>query len=630
MNTLANNTFNSYYDSTSYLNKHSKQQDLAARKIQLFFRKILAAKAYKHMFDNGEYFKQYEEIIPKQKKLKDYLHIAQILSTKAINEIKASLGEINDQEKLLLKKIIENPNFKLKHQSSYYLDKLGANNKNTLTIYSHNKLGNHNLVSHTFNKDIKNISNNDFIFFSMDFSNSDLSIKPKSIFDNDNTYYGYRAYLSNLPKNKFGYLTLTDHFYNTIAISYQRESFLAKFPKLGKYIFAGYNGSLGKTDIPIFTEKDMLKGLAYHAISLIRKAESPELNQFIYQDSGLTAINDFLSIVFTPEFHIPRIFSTTNFSLHLLRKPEIEEVYKISTFYKETNSIAEYCFDQQQTTNAETSKKYIPNHSSSYNLQKFIDLAIHNSNPKILVTLINWRKQLIDIGWLKDTFYSNVETTTFIQKICLGVLQYESRKVIASINKSKANGLSEDLANYLCNILLKSAEFREEIVFLLDNFLPIEHPQSHVNKLKKIDLYVLSKKITDISSQLISTITHEEIITHLINNRIFSEKHEDFKLDYAGLISKALTTNNYNIDVFSDRLHLYVWRYINKEAPEIRETTFLALLKKLEDCPQVQNTLQQAFIASEMLKPSKNISSLPEQRLQEYATIFYGIQLAIV
>jgi hypothetical protein len=615
--TTATNTlcFSSNNSDTDYL-----QKNLAARKIQLFFKKFLAAKAYKHMFDNGEYFKQYKEISSSPKSLVDYLTIAQKLSDKAIKEIKNHLGELTDQEQAFLQRIINLPNFTLRHQTAYNLDHLNSKEESTLTIKSNRCLNESGAICRGLTKqqDITALSNNDFVFFSVSFDDADLAIKPEYSEIGDNTDYGYKAYLTHHKNGTLGYFTLTDHFHNGILPSDIRCIFCKTYPRLQKHIYEKIHGSLGNKDIPMFTEKDMRLGLAYHSIYIIRKTACRRLKNFIYQNCSLPELNEFLTVIFTPEFHIPRILSTTDFKSHKLRSKTTEEFYKLLIFYKNTDMIRENYFSKYSTKeeliNITTDQDISFIFNAAFEINTLIEEAIKDANVDVLSCCVYWFEKILNTG-CKNLILRHLSD----YKVCLSILQRNIDKIPEYANEY---GSDYKILFYLKNILLKTEDFNDEIYLYLTNI-----SDNTENIVEIACLYTMIDKIEDIPEDIIKNISYKVISEELIPGELFNSESKSFNLRYAKLIAKLITNNKYNLKKFSKCLNPHVKRYLPKQKFKIPEDNFLSVLCDPNIIQEARNTLQQAFINSKILNPDKKINPPMGITFKDHAKKYYSIDL---
>ncbi|HBN1934423.1 TPA: T3SS effector OspC family protein, partial [Escherichia coli] len=158
--------------------------------------------------------------------------------------------------------VIINSKFNFRHQSNSNLS------NEILNIKSYSKIQSEGLCTNknTYNEDIERIANHDFIFFGIEIANHKeklpLNTKHHSV------DFGANAYIID-KESPYGYMTLTDHFDNIIpypACHEYRWFFSGNFKEVLSEIRRYVHGNNGKSDIPIFTTKDMRLGLGLHLI----------------------------------------------------------------------------------------------------------------------------------------------------------------------------------------------------------------------------------------------------------------------------------------------------------------------------------------------------------------------------
>jgi hypothetical protein len=642
-------------NTSSFLENNSNtdqlKKDLAARIIQRCFKKNRAAKAYKHMFDNGEYFKQYKEISSEPKPLLENLKIAQKLSNKAIKEIIANLGNLSEQERKFVQKIIDLLKPTLRHQTTYDLAHQNNEQKSTVTIKSNRLLAESGVVAEGLTKkeDIEALSNNDFVFTSVDFSGEGLDTAPKHIMTSDDADHGYQAYLTHHEDGTLGYLTLTDHYYNRITKTTRRYFYCKSFPRLEEVIYKKIHGSLGKTDIPIFTEKDMRLGLALHAIKIIREAKCDKLNQYIYADDiSLSQLDYFLNMIFTPEFHTPRILSTTNFKLHKLREPTPQEVYKLAIFHKQADMIRQHYLGKYSTKddliNINTQEDMDVIFKACSGIIDIMDEAIKDANIEVLSCGIYWCEKIKNTGFSRGRLNSLDE-----YKVCLGALQPTMNlgRMLICIEKMRSKfKLLLNLQNILLKTdgfnLLNTEDFKDKICTYLANIsLQLYLSNSdHIKSNKKhsiiwrhdncallTELYTMIDKIEKVPDYIIGDMSYTAITQWLIPEKLFNLEYQGFNSRYAKLIAKLLMKNEYNLEEFAESLNRRVSKHLPKSILKIPEDNILGVLYNPNITQEAKNTLQQAFIDSGFLNPEKKINASKDITLRDYAKEHYNIDL---
>lgn len=329
-NTIEN--YISVQNSPNILLSKNDINNKSANVIKDFFKRTIAAQSYNKMFSNGENFKELAISLPRSSARKAPLSSLQHLddvSKNYLTRIKEKTQNLTSQEKVLLSKVVD-ANIHFRHQSNIHL----ATETGTLNIMSFDKLQAENKLTakNTYPGDIKYLSNQDFVFFGVEFSD-DIAQLPLNT-RHSSVDFGAIAYIVN-DQFPYGYLTLTDHFDNQVPPPYKSEhkSFTDQFSDIGNEIFRRVHGDKGENDIPIFNTKDMRLGLGLHLIEFLRKNDDTDFKNFAL-DKNLDSVNldRILNYVFQPEFHVPRMASTNHFKEVKLREISLEEAVKESNF----------------------------------------------------------------------------------------------------------------------------------------------------------------------------------------------------------------------------------------------------------------------------------------------------------
>jgi len=312
--------------SFSRSNSMNKSADI----IKGFFRKSIAAQSYGRMFSMGERFKHLGINLPPLSKEKfsfASLQHLDAISNAYLNEIKEKTQNLTPQEKKLVDKVVA-AKLHLRHQSNYQL--IGSNN--TLNIHSLNKLrlDKSNVTTLTNIADINELSNHDFVFCGVEFSDdkSQLPLNTKHA-DWD---YGAYAYLTDEPF-PYAYLTLTDHLCNKVRFvknDFGYEKFALPFTQMVKEKTRIVRGNKSEKDVPIYNIKDMKLALGLHLIYFLRKSDDVEFKKFALNENlDSKQLDGILNYIFYPEFHVPRMISTTNYMKVKLRDVKAEDVVDI-------------------------------------------------------------------------------------------------------------------------------------------------------------------------------------------------------------------------------------------------------------------------------------------------------------
>ncbi|HHX8750151.1 TPA: T3SS effector OspC family protein [Morganella morganii] len=322
----------SVQNSSNVLNKSSDLKNRSADVIKSFLRKTIAAQSYNEMFSKGDDFKKLgialTDSLVRKSSFSSLQHLNKV-SKNYLTKIKEKTRNLTSQEKVLLSKVID-AKIHFRHQSNSYL----VNPAGTLNIMSLNKLKSDGIstAKNTVSKDIKHLSNQDFVFFGVEFS-GDKAQLPLNTY-HSTVDFGANAYIVD-EQFPHGYLTLTDHMDNTIPPASQQEhkEFIAQFTGVRKEIYREVHGDKGIRDVPIFNSKNMKLGLGLHLINFLRNSNDTEFKKFALDknldDKNLDKI---LNFVFQPEFHVPRMVSTDNFKEVKLRDISVEDAVEASNF----------------------------------------------------------------------------------------------------------------------------------------------------------------------------------------------------------------------------------------------------------------------------------------------------------
>lgn len=312
-----------------------KSNDLKSRSadvIKAFFKKTIAAQSYNKMFSKGDNFKDLGIALTDSSARKSSLHSLQHLNNVSKNyltKIKEKTQDLSPQEKVLLSKVVD-AKIHFRHQSnSNLVDAAGI-----LNIMSLNKLQSNeiNSAKNTYSEDIRCLSNQDFVFFGVEFSDDKAQLPLNT--RHSTVDFGANAYIVD-EQFPHGYLTLTDHFDNTIppAFMHEHKEFIAQFSEVRKEIYRKVHGDKGTKDIPIFNSKDMKLGLGLHLINFLRNSNDTEFKGFaLNKNLDGKNLDKILNFVFQPEFHVPRMVSTDNFKEVKLREISVEDAVKASNF----------------------------------------------------------------------------------------------------------------------------------------------------------------------------------------------------------------------------------------------------------------------------------------------------------
>ncbi|MBC4011533.1 T3SS effector OspC family protein [Morganella morganii] len=312
--------------------KSSDLMNRSADVIKAFFKKTIAAQNYHKMFSEGGDFKDLGIALTDSSARKSSFNSLQHLdkvSNEYLTKIKEKTPNLTLQEKVLLSKVVD-AKIHFRHQSNSQL----ANNAGILNIMSLNKLQSNEINSarNTYSEDIRCLSNQDFVFFGVEFSDNKAGLPLNTLHTGSD--FGANAYIVD-EQSPHGYLTLTDHFYNRIppAFMHEHQEFISQFSVVSKEVHRDVHGDKGTRDIPIFNSKDMKPGLGLHLINFLRNSNDTEFKSFALNENlDGKNLDKILNFVFQPEFHVPRMVSTDNFQEVKLRKISAKNAVKASNF----------------------------------------------------------------------------------------------------------------------------------------------------------------------------------------------------------------------------------------------------------------------------------------------------------
>lgn len=295
----------------------------SADKIKAFLRKVIAAQSYGKMLTNGSHFKALgQQCLPFVRKAPfSVLSHFDAISKHYLQAISKKTRNLTEQESSVIQRIV-NTNVILRHQTNANLV-----NDGKLTIFSNARLEKENFkpIEHTCILDRHCLSNHDFVFFAMEFSNdkchAPLNVRHNSI------DYGGNAYLVD-DVFTHGYMTLTDHQDNEMVNFgvFEHGDFTKKFPGAIKKIDRFVHGDKGRIDVPMFNYNDMKLALGLHLINFIRHSGDNGFQHYVLSNNfSDKELHQLIHFVFQPEFHVPRIVSTTRYRYFKLREIHFRE-----------------------------------------------------------------------------------------------------------------------------------------------------------------------------------------------------------------------------------------------------------------------------------------------------------------
>lgn len=324
--------FISVQNSPDTILESSDLENRSADIIKTFFKKAIAAQSYSKMFSEGDNFKELGLALTYSSARKPSLHTLQHLNSVSKNylkKIKEKTQNLTSEEKTLLSKVVD-AKIHFRHQSnSNLVDSAGILNIMSLSKL---QLSGISTAKNTYPEDIRCLSNQDFVFFAVEFSDDKAQLPLNTL--HSTVDFGANAYIVDRQFPN-GYLTLTDHFDNTIppAFMHEHKDFIAKFSEVKNEVYRKVHGDKGTKDIPIFNSKDMKLGLGLHLINFLRNSNDTEFKGFaLNKNLNSENLDKILNFVFQPEFHVPRMVSTDKFKEVKLREISVVDAVKASNF----------------------------------------------------------------------------------------------------------------------------------------------------------------------------------------------------------------------------------------------------------------------------------------------------------
>lgn len=385
--------------------------DKSADIIKHFFRKVIAAQSYSKMFSHGFFFKNLGQALPKPSGKSSFNSLKHLdtISKNYLERIKAKTAELTYEEDILVSKV-RSAKIILRHQTNSNLAKDGV-----LNIFSYEKLFNSNLLNtcNTNQLDKDTLSNHDFVFFGIEFSGDGIKHPLNTL--HNSFFNGGNAYLL---ENQYphGYLTLTDHFFNTVPTydKHEHKEFNAQFPCAEYEISRFINSDNGTNDVPIFNVKDMKLAIGLHLVNFIRSSKDLNLKAFALNDN-LTEkeLDRLINFIFQLEFHVPRMISTTRFKEVRVREIDLESAIIASNMER---------IDELVKTKAEACKA--------------MAIAVEYSKRDIIEKLLSdWRFSFTDIS--EVNFYNHdIEYSLSCQPKNTGILNIFLESKLIDVNKA--------------------------------------------------------------------------------------------------------------------------------------------------------------------------------------------------
>lgn len=321
--------------------------DQAAQSITALMRTSLAASAYHRMFSQGSHFKPLKYEPREQPWHPEALKQLETLSSSNLTRVKTKLGPLSAPEKKLLAAVIDSP-WHFRHQSNGPVVNSSAKpgESDYVNILSHHGLDRQKIFrgSSTVLDDIEATANNDFVFFGLELTDSFKTGKVRST-THSSLVYGQEAYL--LPgtdtRVQHGYLTLSDHQcpgFSSEVIAPE----MAQWRFWHKPMIWSAAKDIVRQDVAdpvtqksqMFSAADMKLGLGLSLIQFLRETNATSFKKWVYRNAteNSKALHRSVNLVFQPEFHLPKIWSSRNFSQVNVGKASLGELLRAANYKK--------------------------------------------------------------------------------------------------------------------------------------------------------------------------------------------------------------------------------------------------------------------------------------------------------
>lgn len=286
----------------------TKKHTDSANIIKNILRKRIASKSYLTMFSEGAHFKK-DKYNLSLNTGKEALACLDRISRGNIHEIISQIQSLSKKEKNLLAKIVD-ADIVLRHQTNSNLS-----NNGTLNIFSNKKLQSIDTppTTRALDEEITDLSNHDFIFFGIEFSDKDTTHPINTKYKGWD--FGSNAYIVK-DEFEYGYLTLDHHYggYVNSGFDHEHKEFYSQYKIAEKEISNIYSSNEENTDIAMYSRKNMKLAIGLNLIKFIRNTSDMRLKEFALSGKLSTLdIDRLVNFIFQPEYHLPRMISTKKF-----------------------------------------------------------------------------------------------------------------------------------------------------------------------------------------------------------------------------------------------------------------------------------------------------------------------------
>lgn len=271
----------------------------SARLITQCIRTVIADSAYNHMFTQSNFWNRDSKIEPDSGIL-----FMQKLSRDNLRYLYRALSPLSNSEKILFETIQKSP-FRATHASNSNI----VNENGLLTLYSLNKIQKHKITVpnvKSTNRDISELANDDFVFFSLETGSGVTPKKGESRFGDAI----YHVDFEDVAIQQVGWISLNEQLAETTGR-------LRKISGLSDETYNKLSGRYFDRKKTMFLAKDFRTGLSLSLIQLLRDATDSDRETLLSStDEG--DLNQLINRIYRPEVKVPKHFFSRQSEKYLL------------------------------------------------------------------------------------------------------------------------------------------------------------------------------------------------------------------------------------------------------------------------------------------------------------------------
>lgn len=297
-----------------------EKQNLASNIITRAIRNYVADKAYSHMFSTGRAWKEMSISLTGIKAMRQ-------ISTNNIRKLYQELTPLNDKEAIFFERML-----KMKFTATHASNAIITNKNNIMELFSRRKLVQRDInfeKNHTEVDDIKEIANDDFVFF---------SLEPGEGGKKSRSRFGKYIYNVDFESPVFALIawgSLQDQILNTTGDVRRHIKGLSE----ETYRYLSEQNIENKETM--FIGKDMKTGLAMWLIKLFRKISDEDRYKLLSMNT-VNDMNKLINGIFRPEIKVPRHYFSKSVDVYFtdvkglkLTSSDFDNKYKMLSVIKE-------------------------------------------------------------------------------------------------------------------------------------------------------------------------------------------------------------------------------------------------------------------------------------------------------